>query len=106
MDLDINQFMCPALKFLSDDYPKRFDRRVPKVIRMKRTVCSDLPWLMECKNVIAEIAMLYPAWTNSHGAVAAVLDNGTRLGVKPDEFEVVEFWDSGPGEQTNQKERK
>jgi hypothetical protein len=98
MDLDINKFMCPAMKFLSNDYPERFNRRVPKVIRMLRTVQADglVRMLPEYRDLIAYYEELYPAWTNSYGAVAAVLDDGRKLGVKPDEFEVVEFWDCDP----------
>ena len=33
---------------------------------------------------------IYEAWTNSHGAVSAILPDG-HLGVKPDEFEIVEW---------------
>lgn len=96
MDLDITKFICPAMKWISDDYPARFNRRVPKVIRMLKTVESDVLWVKEYNGLVAEIQMLYPAWTNSYGAVAAVLDDGRKLGVKPDEFEVVEWWNCDP----------
>ncbi len=93
MDLDITKFMCPAMKGIAPDYPARFKRRVPKVVRMLMTVASDVIWVQEYNGLVAEIQMLYPAWTNSYGAVSVVLDDGRRLGVKPDEFEVVEWWD-------------
>lgn len=35
---------------------------------------------------------IYFAWTNAHGALSAVLPGG-NLGLKPDEFEVVEWAD-------------
>lgn len=34
----------------------------------------------------------YECWANSHGAVAGICANGFKLGVKPDEFEVVEWY--------------
>jgi hypothetical protein len=63
---------------------------------MTKTVASDVIWVKEYNGLVAEIQMSYMAWTNSHGAVAAILDDGRKLGVKPDEFEVVEFWDCDP----------
>ncbi len=86
---------CPALHARSKHYPKRFQDRVPKTIRMLRAVQADclLRSLMpRWRNVIAEHGMLYQAWTNSHGAVAAVMDDGEMLGLKPDEFEVTDWY--------------
>lgn len=83
---------CPAMHSQSEDYPTRFMGRVPKTIRMRRAVQADEPMRSlseEWRGVIAEHGMLYPAYTNSHGAVSAVLDDGKKLGVKPDEFEIV-----------------
>lgn len=37
---------------------------------------------------------LYHTTVNSHGAVCGICDNGQALGVKPDEFEVVEWFDA------------
>lgn len=33
----------------------------------------------------------YYVWVNSYGAVSAILPNGEQLGLKPDEFEVIEW---------------
>jgi hypothetical protein len=88
---------CPALHSRSKLYPERFEGRVPKTIRMLRTVQPDQPMRSlspEWRGVIAEHGMIYGAYTNSHGAVCAVLDDGKKLGVKPDEFEVVTWHDS------------
>ena len=85
---------CPALHSQSKHYPAWFMGRVPKTIRMRRAVQADEPMRSlssEWRDVIAEHGMLYPAFTNSHGAVSAVMDNGKMLGVKPDEFEVSEW---------------
>lgn len=86
---------CPAMRLQSKDYPARFMGRVPKTIRMRRTVQADWPLraLPEYQSLIAEHGMSYPAYTNSHGAVCAVLDDGRKLGVKPDEFEITEWHD-------------
>ncbi|MFD2274145.1 hypothetical protein ACFS07_32580 [Undibacterium arcticum] len=42
---------------------------------------------------VAFRGMELDAWTNSYGAVAAVFSDGRKLGVKPDEFEVIEWSD-------------
>lgn len=88
---------CPARHSQSEDYPARFMGRVPKTIRMRRTIQPDEPMRSlsaAWRGVIAEHGMLYPAHTNSHGAVSAVMDNGQKLGVKPDEFEITEWYDA------------
>ena len=92
---------CPALHQQSADYP--FGRHVPKTVRMLRHVTPDpmpgigLAYLNQGKPIPeAPAEALIPVWTNSHGAVAAVLPDGQRLGLKPDEFEVVEWLDLDP----------
>ncbi|MCE5976675.1 hypothetical protein LVS58_07020 [Pseudomonas sp. JR33AA] len=40
---------------------------------------------------VAKSGQTYPVWTNSHGAVTAVMEDGTRLGLRPAEFEI-ESW--------------
>lgn len=81
---------CPALHELAQDYPIRFAKRVPKTIVMRQTVVPDLGWLLkgDDRRIVAIQDCIYKAWTNSHGAVAAVMNNGKMLGVKPDEFQV------------------
>lgn len=80
---------CPALHELKEGCPIRFARRVPKKIIMLETVRADFPFCG--KTLKARIGGIYYCWTNSYGAVSAVLDDGQRLGVKPDEFQV-EAW--------------
>jgi hypothetical protein len=46
---------------------------------------------MSKPDCVAERNAEYPAWTNRHGAVSAILPNGDKLGLMPNEFEVVEF---------------
>jgi hypothetical protein len=58
---------------------------------MAKTVRSDIPFLLSGFQRVALEGHEYDAWVNSHGAVAAVLDKGERLGVRPYEFEVIEW---------------
>jgi hypothetical protein len=82
---------CPALheRHIDKGYP--FGDRVPSKIRMLRTVTSDVPFQREGDVLVAVGSTVHNAWTNSYGAVAAVLPDGRKLGVKPGEFEVVEW---------------
>lgn len=74
------------------DYPARFEGRVPKTVRVKRTVRSDaLLELAGRKPLIASRGETYPAWTNSHGALSAILPCGEKFGLRPHEFEVTEW---------------
>ena len=83
----------PALTFRSEHYPPSWRGRVPVRIRMAKTVRPDPPmtWLPENAGMAAELDRDYPCWVNSHGAVAAILPDGRHIGVKPYEFDVVEW---------------
>lgn len=86
----------PALKTQSKHYPARFKGRVPMRIKMLMNVRPD-PWCGAIgqsggPGTILRYDETYECWTNSHGAVAGICANGFKLGVKPDEFEVVEWY--------------
>lgn len=82
---------CPALHKRSSSYP--FGDRVPRTVRMLKTVTADpMPGIgfayIKGDAPVAKAGQTYPVWTNSHGAVTAVMEGGTRLGLRPAEFEV------------------
>lgn len=82
---------CPALYKRSNSYP--FGERVPRTVRMLKTVTADPMPVIGFAYIQGDIPIcpenqIFPAWTNSHGAVAAVLPNGKHLGLRPAEFEV------------------
>lgn len=86
-----NKIDCPALHQRSDSYP--FGDRVPRTVRMLKTVTADpMPGIglayIKGDAPVAKEGQTYPVWTNSHGAVTAVMEDGTRLGLRPEEFEV------------------
>lgn len=85
----------PALNIQSDIYPASWYGKVPKRVKMAKTVKSELPF---GPRYIAEAGKEYDCWTNSHGAVAVLLPNSEMFGVKPYEFEVIE-WHEGEKEQ-------
>jgi uncharacterized repeat protein (TIGR02543 family) len=69
---------------------------------MTKTV-SALNLANKSSKIIAKAGWTYDAWTNSNGAVSAVcnnIDGNCHLGVKPDEFEVAEWYDT-PNIQVN-----
>jgi hypothetical protein len=85
----------PALTDKSKHYPERFGGRVPKLIKMKRTVLPDPLCVMvnkDYRGMELRGGETYEAWTNRNGAVSGICANGKHLGVKPDEFEVVEWF--------------
>ncbi|WP_238347317.1 hypothetical protein [Pseudomonas taiwanensis] len=82
---------CPALHKRSSSYP--FGDRVPRTVRMLKTVTADpMPGIglayIKGNAPVAKAGQTYPVWTNSHGAVTAVMGDGVRLGLRPAEFEV------------------
>ncbi|WP_405129344.1 hypothetical protein [Pseudomonas urmiensis] len=89
-----NQIDCPALDKRSTSYP--FGDRVPRTVRMLKTVTADpMPGIglayIKGNAPVAKAGQTYPVWTNSHGAVTAVMEDGTRLGLRP--FEVDSWHD-------------
>ncbi len=86
-EIDID---CPARQQRSKDYPERFHGRVPKTVKMLETVRSE--YQLASGRMVALAGAVYAAWTNIHGAVAVVVKDGQKLGVKPDEFEVVSWY--------------
>lgn len=90
------QLQSPALKRLDNSFPARFFGRVPKTVRMTQTVKPDvIPGLGPVpgySGLAAAEGSEFPVWTNSFGAVSIIFPDGRRLGVKPDEFEVTEFF--------------
>lgn len=88
---------CPALHVRRTDKGYPFGDRVPKTVRLTQTVTTDpIPETAIFVShphppMIAINSTTYPAWTNSYGAACAVFPDGKRLGLKPDEFEVVEW---------------
>ncbi len=97
---------CPALhvRHIAKGYP--FGDKVPKTVCLRRTVTADfIPGLGYLSSHKAGGGCDYPAWTNSYGAVCAVFSDGSKLGLKPDEFEVVEWHDPtlSPHEQDNER---
>lgn len=86
----------PALEWRSDDYPCRFKNKVPLKVRTVKAVSPDFPCL-----ALAEVSKtpsmcfkdhLYFVRVNSYGAVSAILPSGDKLGLLPNEFEVVEWF--------------
>jgi hypothetical protein len=79
------------LRKRSNIYP--FGERVPRTVRMLKTVTADpMPGVglayIKGDVPVAKVGQSYPVWTNSHGAVAAVMPDDRNLGLRPAEFEV------------------
>lgn len=77
-----------------NNYPKKYEGRVPLKIRMLKTVTSDIPFFFTEAKMRAPDAIEgqeYYVHVNSHGAVTVIFENGTTLGVRPKEFEVIEW---------------
>lgn len=85
------QIDCPALRKRSNSYP--FGEQVPRTVRMLKTVTADpMPGIglayIKGEMPVAKAGQKYLVSTNSYGAVAAVMPDGSRLGLRPAEFEV------------------
>jgi hypothetical protein len=82
----------PALSYQSEHYPASWRGKVPKRVNIVITVHPDFSFLC-AEHTVAHGGEDYDVTVNSHGAVSAILPNGERLGLKPYEFEVVEWHD-------------
>jgi hypothetical protein len=78
----------PALESKSEHYPAEYLGRVPKRVRMLRTVRSEWPFSAHRGAYKGDE---YDADVNRHGAVSVYVEDGGLLGVKPGEFEVIEW---------------
>lgn len=87
----------PALVHRSRDegkfaYPAYFNDKVPLKVRMNTVVEPDMPGIFPYKEgTFCLYGHEYYVWVNSYGAVSAILENGEQLGLKPGEFEVIEW---------------
>lgn len=79
----------PALKLKALGYPAHWEGKVPRMVRMLRPVSPCIVRQGAPKGV--EIGEEFEAMVNSYGAVSALLPGGFRLGLRPGEFEVIEF---------------
>lgn len=89
-------WQSPALTVQSSHYPAHFGNRIPLRIVMMRRVAPDAFASLRSglkKTSVLELGGTYEAWTNMHGAVAGICADGGKLGVKPGEFEVVEWYE-------------
>ena len=85
----------PALYLISNmkgsfAYPKQWHNQVPLKVKMNQRVASDFPAIFK-PSVECIKGEHYYCWVNSYGALSAILPDGEKLGLKPDEFEVIEF---------------
>jgi hypothetical protein len=95
-----NRIDCPALHKRSASYP--YGDRVPRTVRMLVTATADrIPGVELSHFPEAKAGQTYRVWTNSHGAVVAVMEDGNRLGLRPAEFEV-DSWHQLTAEPTTQ----
>lgn len=83
-----------ALHTRSKHWPERFGNRIPLRIKMNMTVRPDFAFILppEKRGMILIQNEIYIATANSHGAVCGICECGHELGVKPDEFEVEEWY--------------
>lgn len=79
-----------ALVKQSSHYPPSWRGKVPRKVIIVITVHPDMPFLAK-PGTCAHGGEEYYVTVNSHGAVAAILPDGERLGLKPYEFEVTEW---------------
>jgi hypothetical protein len=84
-----------AMRNKSQLYPKAWEGKVPKTVRIKKTVYSDIPLFLPGGDFVCEKDRFYQVISNRHGAVSAWVGPGDNdfLGLKPNEFEIVEFWE-------------
>jgi len=73
-----------------DEFNYPWGDRVPLKVRMLKTVFPDMPFLAKA-DTMCQRGEEYYCWVNSYGAVSAILPNGEQLGLKPKEFEVIEY---------------
>lgn len=74
-------------------YHSYFNRRIPRKVRMNTTVKSDMPPPISDNYKPCVWSCEYYVQVNSYGAVAAIHEDGSLLGLKPGEFKIIEWHD-------------
>lgn len=85
----------PALLRRLPSYPPQFQGRVPKMIRMDKTVYPPANKVNQMG--VAWKGCTYPAWTDSAGNVSALVPYGvtiSRVALSPAEFQVTQWFTS------------
>lgn len=67
--------------------------KLPKRVRMLHTVRGDFPFNLgtNARDIVALVGVTYEIQLNKLGAVFLAFSNGAVLGLKPGEFDVVEW---------------
>lgn len=69
---------------------------IPRYVKMKKFVRADFPFLLnkpgDNRIVHCNKGQIYPVICNSFGAVSAIFPDQEPLGLKPDEFWVIQYW--------------
>lgn len=84
----------PALQFQSEHYPQEWQGRVPLIVTVVQEIEEPLyqiNFLTPTGHSKPEPGTAWPAYVNRHGAVLAILEPGVMFGLKPSEFEVIEW---------------
>ena len=80
-----------ALNEQSKHYPASWFGKVPLKIRMAKTVTPDLPIMLSVKQQWAQKSIEYYVYCNPHGALSVIFPDGKKLGIKPFEYEIIEW---------------
>lgn len=84
--------VSPALlKRNKGQFPATFKDRVPLKVKIIKTVVPILFYLIDSSGSILESGNEYYVWVTAYGTVSAILSNGKMVGVKPDEYDVIEW---------------
>lgn len=95
--MNTTAYDSPALREQSPTYPVEWMGRVPKRVRMNKTVQSKVPWIGKARQPVAIGGTEFDVWVNRNGAVTALFESGEPLGLRPDEFTIIE-WHGGEKE--------
>jgi hypothetical protein len=83
-----------ALETPNNSLPPEWNGRIPQTVRLRETVRPDFIGPItnrECARMVAYSGSVWPCRCNPHGAVAIVFPSGELLGVKPGEFDVIDW---------------
>jgi hypothetical protein len=92
----------PALTTQSKHYPRGWEGNVPLMVHMLTTVRPDFICLLakpSDHDMICTKGERYFVDVNMHGAISAIMQDGRKLGLKPDEFTIV-AWHEGANHAT------
>ena len=89
--LSMGDFDSPAEKYQSVYYPQNWKGKVPKKVKIIKTVKEIVNGIESLPAVLLPVNTEHECWVNSHGVIYAWLGQGRKLQLNKDEYKIIDW---------------